>query len=57
MESMDVVVKTEALHRRVIGGMRLVGGFVLVLVYRPVGLGCEARIAASDGLCGGCLAG
>ena len=36
--------------------MRLVGGFVLDQLYPPVCLGCEAPIAASDGLCGACFA-
>ncbi|WP_354044139.1 ComF family protein [Devosia sp. UYZn731] len=55
MERADEVVKTEALHHRVIGGMRRVGGFVLDQLYPPVCLGCEAPIAASDGLCGACF--
>ncbi len=56
MERGDEVVKTEALHTRVIGGMRLAGGFLLDQLYPPVCLHCEAPIARSDGLCGGCFA-
>jgi ComF family protein len=55
MDIEDEVVKTTALHHRVIGGLRLVGGFVLDQLYPPVCLGCEAPIAAGDGLCGACF--
>lgn len=56
MESQDEVVKTEPLHRRVIGGMRWVGNLVLDQLYPPVCLNCEAPIADSNGLCGACFA-
>jgi len=56
MEIEDELVKTEALHRRVIGGLRLVGEFMLDQLYPPLCLNCEAPIASSDGLCGACFA-
>ena len=56
MESVDEVVKTEGLHRRLMGGMRRAGAFVLYQLYPPVCLKCDAPIAASDGLCGACFA-
>ncbi|WP_375452621.1 ComF family protein [uncultured Devosia sp.] len=53
---MDEVVKTEALHHRVIAGLRRAGGLLLDQLYPPACLQCEAPMAVSDALCGPCFA-
>jgi ComF family protein len=56
MNSHDALVKTQGLHRLVIGGMRRAGVFVLDQLYPPVCLSCETPVASSDALCGACFA-
>lgn len=56
MESEHELVKSVGLHRRLWGGMRQAGAFVLDQLYPPVCLSCEAPIAVSNGLCGVCFA-
>lgn len=56
MESVEGLVKTMPLHRRLAKGLRRAGGVLLDQLYPPVCLGCDAPTGTADTLCPACFA-